>query len=280
MCIPSGDHQADNNNEQSRSTIILENEILLMKLNAEFGAQIFLPEQRIDPEIENHFLRSVYNFEKNAASGRELQTIYKIIGEPVYPDETIMDEEQVSKKLDALLDLLYQHKIVLDTLVEYPDRALYRFITTEFFQVEIDLPGGTDCYMHLCYEDFYPNHDYDLRQATRYFVNFIIDDLSLVPQNGLYTRVRTSSGLLIGYKEATTVIRASRTEFSSLNLHQLNIREVLILDDVAFVGFEVEYTGLLPDGGTIEVKGEGQLEFVYSDELWWISFLKFPGIVI
>ena len=280
MNLSNGDPRKDDNNEHSRNTIILENEILLMKLNAEFGAQIFLPEQRVDPEIENHFLRSVYDFEKNAASGRERETIYKIIGEPVYPDEAQMDEEQVSKQLDAVLDLMYQYKIVLDTLAEYPDRLLYRFITKEFFQMEIDLPGGSDCYMHLCYEDFYPNHDHDLRQATRYFVNFIIDDLSLVPQDGLYTRVRTSSGLIIGYKEAVSVIRASRTEFSSLNLHQLNIREVLILEDAAFVEFEVEYAGVLADGGSIEVKGEGQLEFVYSDEIWWISFLKFPGIVI
>ena len=280
MNLSNGDNREDANNEHSRNTLILENEILLMKLNAEFGAQIFLPEQRVDPEIENHFLRSVYDFEKNASAGRERETIGKIIGEPIYPDEATLSEEQVSKQLDLLLDLLYHHKIVLDTLAEYPDRTLYRFITTELFQMEIDMLGGSDCYMHLCYEDFYPNHDYDLRQATGYFVNFIIDDLSVVPQNGLYTRVRTSSGILIGYKEALTVIQASRSEFTSLKLGVLKIVEVLIIEDAAFVRFEIEYGGILSDGGTIEVKGEGQLEFVYSDEIWWISFLKFPGIVI
>jgi hypothetical protein len=280
MSISPGDHHTDDNNGQPRSTLILENEILLMKLNAEFGAQIFLPEKRVDPAIENHFLRSVYDFEKNVALGRDRDIIFKIIGQPLYPDETALNDEQVSKHLDLVLDLLYQHKIVLDTLAEYPDRQLYEFITNEFFQMEVDRPAGGDCYMHFCYEDFYPNHDYDLRQAARYFVNFIIDDLSLVPQNGLYSRVRTSSGLIIGYKEAVRVIRASCAEFSSLNLKQLKIGEVLILEDVAFVGFEVEYSGLLPDGGDISVKGDGQFEFVYSDEIWWISFLKFPGIVI
>jgi hypothetical protein len=280
MSISQEGPQPNDDKGQSRSTFILENEILLMKLNAEFGAHIFLPEQRVDPAIENHFLRSVYDFERNAAAGREREIIFKMIGEPLYPDGKMLNDEEVSKYLDLALDLLYQHKIVLDTLAEYPDRQLYSFIITEFFQMEIDLPAIGDCYMHFCYEDFYPNHNYDLRQATRYFVNFIIDDLSLVPQNGLYSRVRTSSGLLIGYKEAAIVISASRAEFSSLNLRRLNIREVLIVENVAFVGFEVEYSGLLPDGGSIEVKGDGQFEFVYSDEIWWISFLKFPGIVI
>ena len=127
-----------------------------------------------------------------------------------------MDEEQVSKQLDAVLDLMYQYKIVLDTLAEYPDRLLYRFITKEFFQMEIDLPGDLIAICICAMKIFIRIMIMTLRQATRYFVNFIIDDLSLVPQDGLYTRVRTSSGLIIGYKEAVSVIRASRTEFSSL----------------------------------------------------------------
>ncbi|MHA4847105.1 hypothetical protein ACX0G7_23265 [Flavitalea antarctica] len=274
------DHQPDDNSEQSRSSFILENEILLMKLNAEFGAQIFLPEQRVDPAIENHFLRSVYDFEKNASTGCGREIICTLLGEPVFPDEASLNDEEVSKNLGIATDLLYQHKIVLDTLEKYPDRTLYNFIVTEFLQMEIDHSGMNDCYMHFCYEDFYPNHQYDLRQATRCFVNFIFDDLLLMPQYGLYSRVRTSSGMMVGYKEAASVIRASRDEFSSLLLKRLTISDILIMEELAIVSFEVEYSGLLPDGGSIDVKGDGQFEFVHWDEIWWISFLRFPGIII
>ncbi|RYY10162.1 MAG: hypothetical protein EOO04_37305 [Chitinophagaceae bacterium] len=65
-----------------------------------------------------------------------------------------------------------------------------------------------------------------------------------------------------------------------MQLHEHNINDIVVIDDMAFVYFDVRYGGFLPDGGQLEVKGEGELEFVYSDDTWWISFLRFPGIVI
>jgi len=267
-------------NDGSISSIILENEILMMKLNAEFGARIFLPENRVAPEVENHFLRSVYEFEKNYATDHNRTTVFEKTGKPEFPPESTLGDEALSLQLDKLLKLMYEHKIVLDTLAEYPDRVLYRFITEEFLPMEVDSPSDTDCYLHFCYEDFYPNHEQDLKQATRYFAGFVIDDISIVPQSGFYTRVRTSSGLLIGYKEAISVVRASCGEFVHLSLRKLEVLCVAILEESAFVEFEVAYTGHLPDGENMLIEGVGQLEFIYSDDIWWVCALRFPGIVI
>ena len=268
------------NSDRSRSSLILENEILLMKLNAEFGARVFLPEHRVAPEIENHFLKTVYAFEQNAAAGRNREIIFNRLGSPEFPDEASLDEEQISQYLNKLLNELYNHKIVLDTLAEYPDRVLYRFITTEFFHVEIDAPEETDCYLHFCYEDYYPNHDFDLRQASQYFTTYVMDQIRVVPQNGLYTRIRTSSGLMIGYKEAIRIIEASCAEFLTRRLLKFEVTEIEIRDEVAFVGFQISYEVRVDADEKLLISGEGNFEFIYADDIWWISYLRFPGLAI
>ncbi|HTF28802.1 MAG TPA: hypothetical protein VK625_08160 [Flavitalea sp.] len=268
------------NNDHSRSSVILENEILLMKLNAEFGARVFLPEHRVAPEIENHFLKTVYAFEQSAAAGRNREIIFNRLGAPDFPDEASLNEEQVSQYLNQVLEKLYAHKIVLDTLTKYPDRILYRFITTEFFHVEVDAPEEADCYFHFCYEDYYPNHDFDLRQASQYFTTYVMDQIRVVPQNGLYTRVRTSSGLMIGFKEAVRIIEASCAEFLTRSLLKFEITKVDIMDEVAIVDFHIGYEVTVDANEKLLISGEGNFEFIFSDDIWWISYLRFPGVVI
>jgi hypothetical protein len=266
---------------RSRDSIILENEILMMKLTAEFGARIFLPEERVAPEIENHFLRSVYAFEKSTAEKTSTRsTIASRVGKVDWMKEEALTDEEVNTALSEILNHLYHHKIVLDTLAEYPDRVLYRFITTEFLDVAVDGIGDNDCYFHFCYEDFYPNHEYDLKQASRHFVEFVLDGVSIMPQGGLYTRVCTSSGLVIGYKEAMSVIRASAAEFFQPSLLQFTISDLTISEPLALVVFSVKYEACLQDGDKIIIEGDGRFEFILSDEIWWIARLSFPGIVI
>jgi hypothetical protein len=159
--LPFHEHELPyNNDDRSRDSIILENEILMMKLSAEFGARIFLPDDRVAPEIENHFLRSVYAFEKSsAAAASASDTISSRVGKVDWLPEKDLDDIEVSSALKRLMAVLYKNKIVLDTLAEYPDRVIYKFITTEFLNIAVDGIGQEDCYFHFCYEDFHPNYE-------------------------------------------------------------------------------------------------------------------------
>ena len=265
--------------EPRHVSIIIENEILMMKLNAEFGAQIFLPDNRASPEVENHFLRSVYAFEQQFAERRPPLKVFDIIGSPEFPLSGMLNDEDIGHQLDRLMDLMYAHKIVLDTLDDYPDRKLYQFITEEFFLMELDYPGKPEYYLHFCYEDFHPNHEYDLRQAAAHFVTYLMELISILPNAGLHHHITDRTGKRINAEEAIKRIETSCQFFTSRRLLTFSIRQVAILDATAFVEFDVAYSAIVTADEETEVKGEGRFEFVLDEEMWWVVCFHFPGVV-
>jgi hypothetical protein len=65
-------------------------------------------------------------------------------------------EEEVEREFLRLDFLLKQHNVFLSFLEHYTFREKYKFLTTEFFEIEVSdiaLPGFT---MHFCYEEFHP----------------------------------------------------------------------------------------------------------------------------
>ncbi|RYF97402.1 MAG: hypothetical protein EOO00_00180 [Chitinophagaceae bacterium] len=269
-----------NNQPRRIDSIILENEMLLMKLNAEFGAKVFLGEGKIEPHIQNHFLKSVYAFEQQAAQMHDREIIYNRIGAPVFKDPDQMNDAEITRELESIRQCLFEHRIVLDTLTSYPDRLIYRFITDEFMHMEIDTWDNDPSVMHFCYEDFYPNHELDLRQTTKFFVKYLMDLEPLLPALGLYKRCRTSDGVLLSRDRVTDKINGCCNEFEDRKLLTLEFKDISILDEVAFVEFEICYSVVLRGGENMEIKGTAALEFVNNDDIWQISFIDIPGIVI
>jgi hypothetical protein len=129
---------SDDPEEQMR----IENEILKLKLSAELGGQMEQFED-MPPELENLFLNNVLEFEHKHAESEE-QTIYKILGQPVFAKADVLNDDEVSDALRSIEVLLEEKSIVLDYAASYPDREKYRFITEEFFQPELAFQMITD----------------------------------------------------------------------------------------------------------------------------------------
>jgi hypothetical protein len=279
MSANIGDDNFPANDGNKRSALILENEILLMKLNAEFGAEIFFPDKRLPPEVENHFLRSVYSIESNTRSGLPKQTVFQKIGEPDFPDESSLDNAALEEAFQDLTDLLYAHRIVLDTLAEYSDRTLYNFIIKELFVFIVEDWNNADCYCHFCYEEFHPNHEYDLRESTTQFAENVIGQRLSPEFHQLHNPIRTSAFNFISADMAYQQIVESYKEFTRLELSTFVITEVCIQDQIAMVHFLIEY-----DAGfkteVLKISGAGRLDFLLQDGYWFISALQFPGIFV
>ncbi|RYF38016.1 MAG: hypothetical protein EON97_00045 [Chitinophagaceae bacterium] len=276
---PFDSHDDNLPGEPRKVSIIIENEILMMKLNAEFGAQIFLPDNRASPEIENHFLRSVYEYEQQFTERSPPSKVFLILGSPHYELSWLLNDEQISNHLDRLMDLMYEHKIVLDTLDDYPDRKLYEFITDEFFWMELEYPGNPEYYMHFCYEDFHPNHEYDVRQAAAHFITYLMELVYLLPNAGLHRQIIDRNGKRIVAEEAIKRIETSCQFFTSRRLISFSVRQVVVLEASAFVEFDIAYSGVVTAVDETEVKGEGRFEFVLDEEMWWVVCFHFPGVV-
>ena len=73
-----------------------ENALLKMKLTAEFGMTD--SGGNIDPEIENAWLKNIYEFEKAFAEHKGIK-IYDYIGRPVYRNVSEIATEEVGTEL-------------------------------------------------------------------------------------------------------------------------------------------------------------------------------------
>jgi hypothetical protein len=70
-----------------------------------------------------------------------------------------------------------KNNIVLEVLCDYENEAelIYKFITEEFFAQEIDdvrIDGMSQIY---CYEEFHPNHEYDLKRHSQEFMESLFE---------------------------------------------------------------------------------------------------------
>jgi hypothetical protein len=148
----------------------LENELLIIKLKAEFGAECSARCENMPPDLVNHFLRSVYEFENNLYKDRPSIKLYEKLGKPVFKKAESIPDSEMKGQLLRLQKLLSQHMIALDVLGDYPDRQIYRFITEEFIHEEIDIPVIEGYTLHYCYEDFHPNYELEIRQRSMEFL--------------------------------------------------------------------------------------------------------------
>jgi hypothetical protein len=133
----------------------IENEILRMKLQAQFGG-ISASGSDISPEEENLFLRHVLAFEEQYANAT-MKKIYEVIGSPAFEKAGNLDDATISLELQRIERLLAENCIELEFLEPQDDRFKYQFITEEFFEFEIEdikVPGMINCFT---YEEFYPD---------------------------------------------------------------------------------------------------------------------------
>jgi hypothetical protein len=149
--------------QSSRESLQEENEFMKMKLMLERGA-VFggFPAESISPEVENDFLRSIFEMEAQFEQA-EMTTIYEKIGRPTHfkPVEQL-SEQAIDQAWDQLYDCLQSHAIQLVACSPYvSNRELYRFVTEEFFQVEIEACDPPDVVSVFYYDYFHPDPFYE-----------------------------------------------------------------------------------------------------------------------
>ena len=158
------------NDEEQRFDLPVENELLMMKLQAEFGAECTTGTNEIPPAVVNEFLKSVYEFEQKFREPKKRMSVYEKIGRPPFQHADTLNHKQTGRQLKRLMQALHAHQLELDILGEYEDRVIYKFITEEFFaheMEEMELPGYIH---HFCYEEFHPNHRMDIRNRSVEFI--------------------------------------------------------------------------------------------------------------
>lgn len=146
-----------------KNDLEVDNQFMKMKLMLEYNAKFEEKgEGEIPPEIENQFLKQVMEFEKQFAEHKVVKVFDKI-GKPTqFRPVGELSDEDIPGAWEELRDYMFSHQVVLDHCSpNVKEKELYRFVTEELFDCEVDdikLPGF---FTNFIYDEFYPDHTYE-----------------------------------------------------------------------------------------------------------------------
>lgn len=261
----------------------VENELLMLKLKAEFGAECTTGNQRIPPEVINEFLKSVYEFEQKFREPRKIVKVYDKLGKPDFRYANELSDKQVTKELRRILRHMHQHRLELDILAEYPERTIYSFITEEFFNHEmedLDMPGYIH---HFCYEEFHPNHQMDIRsRAVEFLTHWFekrIDEYSweladpfIHPDTREFSKeeiIRRISNVFAAY----TSFNNCRYKFDEISFEWDEKKDI----GRGYAGGTVSYDAETENGEKVHIDGPFQFYLNNTSNWWSIFYFIFPG---
>lgn len=168
-----------------------EIELLKLKLEIENGAFTYtISDKPIPPEIELAWYHNIIHYEQMCKEAG-YTTVYEMIGSPAFKKHTGLNEKETSTALQNLIDLMLEKGIEFAFINGcYPASVLYRFVTEELFQQQVCRYTGQGHHV-FCYEDFYPNHEFDLFDSTQDLLEELFGEAEWKPELLNHTHQKT-----------------------------------------------------------------------------------------
>lgn len=265
--------------DDPEENIRMENELLRLKLQAELGAEPHLINP-VDPEIENIFLKNIFEFEHNYANAKRIK-VYDLLQQPQFTPAGELDDTQIDEALHQLTNLLFGKNIVVDFSDDMDNRTKYVFITEELFEHETDdlmIPGMTT---HFDYEEFHPNHKTNIENKAIEFLSswfrqsftdrsWELADNFIAPDRKTYSR-----------QEIVTQLNNIFGAYTAFNNHEYFIYDIgFQLQPGSGLGHaegSVKYDAVLENNEIIHFEGSFKLYLSLDDNWWSIFHIVFPG---
>lgn len=256
-----------NNTEDDREKLRFENEMKKIKMTLEKGAVFSEPSNHNDlpPEVESEFLKNIEMFDKAYDSAKRV-SLYDFIGRPVFKKSNKIPDSKINAELEKIMQILNDNGIVLETLCDVDERVLYSFITEELFLHEIDDIRIEGMVSHFIYEEFHPNHDYDIRNHSNDFIRSFLDKSS-----DFYTTFLTKDA------ENDKSFQHIREAFSTFSLNHFEIMSLSFDEQHANVIFKIDFSGIIENSNEeVHYTGEGNIEMIYIYDYWCVQKIIFP----
>lgn len=273
----------DEDDNQSLST---ENEILKLKMQAQYGGIFGTMSDGLTPELENEFLQNVMKFEEQW-NNRRMISVYELIGRPSYRPLSELKEDEVKPEIIRLVEQMKKYHVELHVRGKYKAEVIYQFITDELFQHETEDMQQTGMITHFSYEEFHPNHQLDIQELTMDFLknwfeqSFDENTMLLSDQLFLLTD-RTMPPVLLKKEEVVARIKKVFDSYQKFD----DCKFALINFDVQWdeannrgMGFSeggVKYNAVLENGETERVEGPFKLYVSNEFGLWQVMHFVFP----
>lgn len=254
-------------NEEEFEKLRMENELKKMKLMLEHGAMFSDNQSKmpLDPFIENQFLNNIEAFERSYNNAERI-VLFDFINRPDFCKVDDIPDSLISTELDRIMNILNENGIQLDTLCDVKEREIYRFVTEELFAYEMDnmrIPGMMTCFI---YEEFHPNHEYDLRRYSLEGVESFLNKKDKYYEMH-FTQEATEAQWFTNFRDA----------FVSFSIRHFDITGLTINELTATVTFTIDFAGTIEGSNQKQnFKGTGTIEFIYQYDYWYIQKINFP----
>jgi len=180
--------------------------------------------------------------------------------------------------LKQVRSLMEEKGIELDCCCTYDDATIYRFITEELFEVETDDISVGGMMQHFIYEEFHPNHDYDLRRYAKEFTEHLLERKwdpqfdahslsSMVSYKGKEYNNEEISSIIVAFQEGRTF------QIEKFDIDQVSFDvekgEGKVQARVAYYSRDIQGNQFHHGGATIH--------FTYEYGYWNLSGFLLPG---
>lgn len=266
----------------------IENGQKKKELEDKYGA-VFSDHTDLPLDLENAWLKNVEAFEESFANAKTT-TVFDFIGQPEFIKLSELNDQEISKELDRILDLMQDRGVSLDTICEVDKKELYRFITEELMMHEMDdinIPGMMTCFT---YEEFHPNAKLDIEQALEYFFGFTMKKVENIGGEGydlLYIDTENylnSEGLPLDQIYVENAINHFLKSFDSYEFITNETKEIYINQEEtdAIVNVDIAYRALYNSGReSNEYRGTAVFKLKPSEYGGWSIYnFNMPGLVL
>jgi len=261
-----------------------ENEFLKMKLMLEQGAQFgtMQADSELPAGIENEFLNYIMAYEKQAVERKMIKIFDKIERPNHFKPVNEIPEDEIENAWNNLDEYLRKYSIELSVCSpNISDRELYRFITEELFNHEMDdmnVPGMMSCFT---YDEFYPDYKYDnTRHAVEDCIEVILkkkhfDWMPLLKKENL----RINDHYPVSEKEYINLINRFKDAYEDIQLQEMNDPVCTIEGNSCYVKGNYDVT-LTFSSEEIFINGEWMVEYEFDEDFgfWEIANVQVEGI--
>ncbi len=170
---------------------------------------------------------------------------------------------------------------MVESICKVEDSEMYRFITEELFSHEIDNISIKGMMTHFTYEEFHPNHEYDIINCTRDFIHEIFGGKQLEESYLLEKNIKTSSGKIISLKSTLEKINFFRSFYSKFEITLLEISNVIIQKNnkSAEAAFDLSYVATMEGSSEKQIfSGAGKTRLNRKVDFWKIASFEVPGL--
>ncbi len=264
--------------KKTEEEIRFDNEVKKLKLKAEYGAHFGEGDIPLPAELESQWLEYITDYE-NFCKKHGTKKVKQVIGQPTLPLENSLSDEEIPTALNDLLDLLHQHEISLSVLYDTPDRDIYKFITEELLEEEMQIIPIPGMFTQFIYEEFHPNDIEDLRNQTEEFLNKLVS-LDFTYMDFLLSSSCQLGEEVLGNKVFIDRLKVQLTPIDSIKLLVFTIQSVNINNNDAKVDIDITYE-VNSGSQAIEIhKDNAWLKFKNEYGYWGVHSLNIPGIRI